>query len=400
VVRTGQSCLADAGRRVRAALPPSLQAAFAAALAWLITRRVLGHTEPFFAPVAATISLGTMRVQRSQRIVQMVLGVLVGIGIGTLFGSLLGVSTPVLGLTVLAALLAGRALGAGFVGDGMMLVNQAASSAILVVTLHHGGTGAERAIDAAVGGAVALLVGVVLFPARPLPLLHAAERALLGALARALEGVASHLSAGTAAEPAWTLQTAHDVHDRLAGLTAARSFARVNVRVAPRRWRLRPLVDAEDRRLAQLHLLADAALALVRAATAALEDGQRLPSSLGRHIAALATAMGRLASARAPWPPELLGTVEEVTRRAIAEQSADRPDWPPVVASTLRTTARDLQEVTAQPVGPATTVPKGTRAAGRRRQHVAVRPRAQPEGGPPSAQAFAPHQARRYRRER
>jgi uncharacterized membrane protein YgaE (UPF0421/DUF939 family) len=372
VLRARHDWITAPGRRVRAALWPSVLAAVAAALAWLIAHRVLGHSDPFFAPVAATISLGTLPRQRSHRIVQMVLGVLLGIAVGTLFSSVLGVSTPVLGLTVLVALLAGRALGAGFVGDGMMLVNQAASSAVIVAILHHTGTGAERAVDAAVGGAVALVIGVGLFPTRPLPPLRAAERALLGSVAAALEGLGSLLSAGTPAEPTWTLATAHDIHQRLAELTAARSSARLIVRVAPRRWALRAIVDAEDLRLARLHLLADAALGLVRAGTAALEDRQPLAASLERHIAALATAMSHLASTPHPWPPGLMSAVEEVTQRAISEQAGERADWPPVVAAGLRTTARDLQDVTSCLLGPGKTVPSATPADEPRREHVAV----------------------------
>jgi uncharacterized membrane protein YgaE (UPF0421/DUF939 family) len=364
-------------RRVRAALAPSFHSALAGALAWLIAHRVLNHSDPFFAPVAATISLGTLPVQRLHRVVQMVLGVLLGIAVGTLLSDLLGVSTPVLGLIVLATMLAGRALGVGFAGDGMMLVNQAAGSAIIVAVLHQSGTGAERAIDAVVGGAVALIVGVVLFPASPLPLLGAAERAVLGSVASALEAVVSHLAAGTPAQPTWTLAAAYDVHERLGQLTAARSSARQIVRVAPRRWALREVVAAEDRRLARLHLLADAALGLVRAASTALEDDQPLPASLERHITALATAISRLASTPHPWPAGLLDVVEEITRRAIAEGS-DRADWPPVVASTLRTTARDLREVTAHVLGPAKTVPFATAPRQTRREHVGARKRSDP----------------------
>jgi uncharacterized membrane protein YgaE (UPF0421/DUF939 family) len=236
-------------------------------------------------------------------------------------------------------------LGAGFVGDGMMFANQAASSAILVVVLHHSGTGAERALDAAVGGAVALVVGVVLFPAQPLPLLREAEQAVLGSLASALEAVVSLLRTGRPAEPGWTLAAAYDIHQRLAQLAQARSSARQNVRVAPRRWRLRGLVDAEDRRLARLHLLADATFGLVRAATDALEDRQSRPASLDHHIAALATAIGQLASTPQPWPPPLLRGVGETARRAIDQRAGEAADWAPVVASTIRTTARDLEEV-------------------------------------------------------
>lgn len=362
--------IAGPARRVRAGLVPSVLAALAAALSWLFAHRVLGHSDPFFAPIAATISLGTMPVGRSHRIVQMVLGVLLGIAVGSLLGDLLGLSTPVLGLTVLVTLLVGRALGAGFVGDGMMFVNQAAGSAVIIAILHNGGTGAERAVDAVVGGAVALVIGVVLFPGRPLPILRAAERALLGSLAGALEGIVSLLSVGARADPAATLAAAHEIHDRLAELAAARASARVNVRVAPRRWALRAVVDAEDRRLAGLHLLADATLGLVRAVTSAVEDGQRLPASVDRHIAALATAMSRLAATPQPWPPGLLAAVAEVTQRAMSQPPEGRADWSPVVASTLRTAARDLQELTSRLDGPGKTVPWATAAGQRGREHL------------------------------
>src|SRR6201989_1683210 len=204
----GRDVIAAPLRRVRAALAPSVHSALAAALAWLIAHRLLGHSDRFFAPVAAAIALSTMPVRRIHRIVQMVLGVLLGIAVGSVVGAVLGVSTPALAATVLVTMLVARALGAGFVGDGMMLVNQAAGSAIIVVVLHHSGTGAERAVDALVGGAVALLVGVVLFPARPLPLLRAAERTLLRSVANTLDGVVALLATGAPADPAWTVATA------------------------------------------------------------------------------------------------------------------------------------------------------------------------------------------------
>ncbi|MEA2381513.1 MAG: hypothetical protein QOH72_1484 [Solirubrobacteraceae bacterium] len=330
---------------------PSAHSALAAALAWLIARRLLGHSDPFFAPVAAAIALSTIPVRRIHRIVQMVLGVLLGIAVGSVTGAVLGVSTPALAAAVLATMLAARAFGAGFVGDGVMLVNQAAGSAIIVLVLHHGGTGAERAVDALVGGAVALLVGVVLFPARPLPLLRAAERAVLGSTASALEAVGRLLSAGTPAEPAWTDAAAHEIQAQLTELTAARSAAQLNVSVAPRRWAQRAMVDDEDRRLARLHPLAAAVVALLRAATAALEDGRPVPASLDRHIAALATAMRRLAATPHPRPPGLLDAVEEVAAGAIAAEREDSADWPPDVAAGVRITARELREIAAQARG-------------------------------------------------
>src|SRR5476649_1111913 len=71
--------VADARARLRASLWPCVQAAAAAAAAWLFAHNVLGHAEPFFAPIAAAISLSANNLRRGRRILQMVAGVMLGI---------------------------------------------------------------------------------------------------------------------------------------------------------------------------------------------------------------------------------------------------------------------------------------------------------------------------------
>jgi hypothetical protein len=129
-------------------------------------------------------------------------------------------------------------------------------------------------------------------------------------------------------------------------------MARANVRIAPRRWRQRPIVDAEDGRLARLHLLADAALGIVRAATGALDDHQAVPPAPAHHIAALAAAIDQLTSVPQPWPPDLLRAVAEAAGQAIEHGSAARADWATVIASTISATALDLQAVIERPRAP------------------------------------------------
>ncbi len=205
--------------RLRTALGPIVLASIAAALAWLIAHRVLGHTQPFFAPIAAAITLSSSRIQRSRRIVQLIGGVLLGIAVGDLLGSALGTSAGTLSLIVLVTMAAALVTGVGFVGEGMMYVNQAAASAILVVTVHRAGTGGERAIDAIVGGAVSLVLGVLLFPAQPLELLRSAERDVLSALASALEQLPAVLRGRESPDPdEWAQRTGYEIHQRLSAL--------------------------------------------------------------------------------------------------------------------------------------------------------------------------------------
>jgi uncharacterized membrane protein YgaE (UPF0421/DUF939 family) len=331
---------ARALRRAGAGLPAVAQASLAAALAWLLAHRVLGHSQPFFAPIAAAVTLSTSRIQRARRIVQLLAGVLVGIGVAELLVALLGTSVTTLGVIVFVTLLACVIGGAGFVGEGMMFANQAAAAAILVVALHKHGTGSERALDAAVGGAVALIVGVLLFPAEPLSMLADAERAVLSALAAALEHCVQ-IQGRADAEPMWAIETGREIHRRLAALAMARTTARANVRIAPRRWRLRAAVDAEGRRTAYLDLLANAVLSLVRAATRE-QLGARGPL-LADQISVLSGAIARLAEADRPWPVSLLAQTRAATQAAIDRVGGLQTDRDGVVASILIAMAIDLE---------------------------------------------------------
>lgn len=335
--------------RWRGAWASVILASIAASLAWLIAHSVLGHAQPFFAPIAAAISLSTTRIQRSRRIVQMVIGVLLGIAIAEILSALIGTGTIAIGVIAFVTLSTAVLAGAGFVGEGMMFANQAVASAILVVALHRAGTGSERAVDVLVGGAVAFVLGVVLFPAHPLAILRDAESTVLGTLAEALERAGAVASTAKAAreDPAvagqdWTQGVGYRVHQRLAVLARARATAHANVRVAPRRWRLRAVVDAEIARTAQLDLLANAVVGLVRAADA---SSGPLPMAVRRHIDALALTLDRLATVPQPWPMTLREHVREVAGRAGEYADTVRIEPTATATAILGATAADLSRL-------------------------------------------------------
>jgi hypothetical protein len=54
------------------------QCAVAAAVAWWFAQHVVGHPTPFFAPVAAVVSLGTSYGQRLRRVAEVTIGVALG----------------------------------------------------------------------------------------------------------------------------------------------------------------------------------------------------------------------------------------------------------------------------------------------------------------------------------
>ncbi|MFZ2239962.1 MAG: FUSC family protein, partial [Gordonia amarae] len=136
-------------RRLWLSAVPITQCAVAAGLAWWIAVVPLDHDRPFFAPIAAVVSLGLSLAKRWRRSVELVSGVTVGILAGDLVISWIGSGTWQIMVVIAIAMSI-----AVFLDDGPLLPMQAASSAALVATLLPPGdsAGIERAVDALIGG--------------------------------------------------------------------------------------------------------------------------------------------------------------------------------------------------------------------------------------------------------
>jgi len=148
VAETAQSSLRTRVRRVRNAGFAIVQTGIAAGLAWFMAKLIVGTPDPFFAPAAAVISVGLQRGQPLRRSAELSAGVAIGIGVAFLLRSAIGLGPVQIGaivaLTILAALL---------VHASIVLVNQAAISAVLVMTLPNAalGNGPDRFFDALIG---------------------------------------------------------------------------------------------------------------------------------------------------------------------------------------------------------------------------------------------------------
>ncbi len=139
------------------------QCAIAAGVAYFLASEVLGHPTPFFAPIAAVVSLGTSYGQRLRRVAEVTIGVAIGVLVADLL--VIGLGSGWWQLTLIVAL----AMTSAFLLDGgQLFVTQAAVQSIVVSTLlPDPGQGLVRWTDALVGGAVALVAATVV-PAAPL----------------------------------------------------------------------------------------------------------------------------------------------------------------------------------------------------------------------------------------
>ncbi len=169
-----------------------VQAAVATGLAYLVATEVVRHEAPFFAPVAAIITLGLTFGERGRRAVELALGVAVGIAVADLLVLVIG--SGILQLMAVTALAMTLAV---LVGGSLILVTQAAVSAVLVVVLQPVADVASfaRSVDAIVGAASALLVSLVVLPVDPLAVARRELEPVLRELAGALEDVAAALTA-------------------------------------------------------------------------------------------------------------------------------------------------------------------------------------------------------------
>ena len=139
------------------------QCAVAAGVAWLIAADLFGHSQPFFAPVAAVVSLGTSYGQRLRRVAEVTAGVALGVLLADLLAIAIGSGWWQLILVVTLSMTV-----ALFITSGQTFVTQAAVQSIIILALVPAPSDAlVRWTDALVGGCVALVAATVV-PAAPL----------------------------------------------------------------------------------------------------------------------------------------------------------------------------------------------------------------------------------------
>ena len=332
--------------RLRTAALPVLQCALAAALAWLVATELVGHVRPFFAPIAAIVCLGVSLGPRLRRSVELVVGVSVGILVADLLISQIGSGAWQIGLVVLLA------MGAAVLLDGGAVITlQAGSSAVLVATLLPPGQsgGPQRALDALVGGVVAIAV-VALVPADPLRSARRHGCGVLTALAEVLRGVATGLEDRDDAVLEDALERARGTQVDLDAMRSDLHAGREIAQIAPLRWpsrvrvvRLAAMAEPMDNAARNLRVLTRRALVLVG-------DHERVDPRIVLRLRELALAvevLQRLVQAEpgsGPTPADVSTALRGVARGLTADLGVDGGLSVRVVVAQLRSTVVDLMQ--------------------------------------------------------
>lgn len=339
--RRSRATLRDRWHRVRGNAVVALQAGLAAGLAWYVAHDLIGHPHPFFAPIAAVITLGVTVGQRMRRAAELVLGVALGIAIGDALIYVIGTGPAQIGLVVALAIVVSV-----FVGGTAALVSQAASSAVLVATLAPPSTGIyyTRFVDALVGGGVALGVMALLLPANPLTVVSRTAGPALGVLADGLTETAAALAAGDGAAADAALDRLNAGEAELTRFTEALPAGRETATIAPLRWRARgaltQYVEAADH---ITHALRNARV-LARRVVTLLNDKEPVPAELPAAVDTLAEAVRALRRELGAGvdPERTEDLAVSAVGQAVRAHAAGVGFSGAVVVAQVRTTASDL----------------------------------------------------------
>jgi uncharacterized membrane protein YgaE (UPF0421/DUF939 family) len=278
--------------RVVGAWFPIAQTGAAAGLAWYLARLIVGQPRPFLAPISAVISLGVARRQPRRRAAELVIGVAIGIAIADLLGRVLGT-----GPVQIAAIVALAIAAALLVGAGTILINQAAISAVLVMTLPTTGHGAapDRFLDALIGGAVALLISQVLSRRDPITMITRAARPALDELAASLHETASALGNRSLQEAERALQRARAIDDEVSVFYDALDAAREAAWLTPPQRQAGSALQLYTETARQVDYAVRNTRVLARSAVAGLRQNVDVDPELARAVGTLAAAVDELA---------------------------------------------------------------------------------------------------------
>jgi uncharacterized membrane protein YgaE (UPF0421/DUF939 family) len=266
------------------------QIGVAVLVSWLVASRVLGHENPFFAPVTAIICLGLTYGQRLRRIAEVTIGVAIGVLVGDLVVLVLGNGAWQMALVVVVAMSIAVVL-----SSGQLLVIQAGVQSVFIVALvADQGVALSRWLDAVVGGVVALVIGAVA-PTSPLRRSQVAAARTVRDVSATLRDVVAALRRRDRVLADAALDQARAMEGQLVELRTAASEGVAVVRQSPLLRSHAPAARASSELVVPLDRCARNLRVLARRASVAIARQEVVPERYVDLVAALADAADDLA---------------------------------------------------------------------------------------------------------
>ncbi|HEU4494650.1 MAG TPA: FUSC family protein [Rubrobacteraceae bacterium] len=276
--------------RLRGGAWPIVQTAVAATVAWFIAATVLGHEQPFFAAIAAVVSLGVAVGQEGRRAAELVFGVACGLAVADTIALAIGTGPLQIGAVVALAMAAAILL-----GGGSLLITEAGVSALLAVTLEPStqGLSPDRFFDALVGGGVALAISA-LFPNDPRRMVERAAYPIFDELIVMLGETTAALHTDDLRLAEQALGKARELDARVSVLKEALAAGYGTARLSPPGRRYLGYLARYASVADQLDLAVRNTRVLARAAVSLLQDDKHAPEVLSEALLDLARAVETL----------------------------------------------------------------------------------------------------------
>ena len=256
--------------RVTESAPAIVQIVVAATAAYVFAHAVLGHAAPLLAATVTVSSLGLVRDARPRRVLETVVGMVVGILVAELIVLVAGIGWWQLGLTLAASLVVTRFLSPQ---PGFAIAAAIQSAIVLVIPAN---VPFLRLVDGVVGGVAALLV-TALLPRSPLRAVTREGIEALAAFDSATATLVQALRRGDVVRADRGLQKARALQapvDRWReGIDSGTQIARIS----PFLRRQRPEFERQDRVRAHLDLATRNLRVIARRVVYLCDDGASRP---------------------------------------------------------------------------------------------------------------------------
>jgi uncharacterized membrane protein YgaE (UPF0421/DUF939 family) len=336
-----QALVRDPWLRLRVRAWPILQTAAAAVGSWYLAKLLLPEEQPVFASIAAVVAVGATYGQRSERAIELIGGVVLGIGVADLLVRAIGSGPAQIGLMVLLATSAAVVL-----GGGPLLVTEAAVSAILLVVLEptSAGLAGSRVIQALVGGGVALGVSALAFPPDPVLLVRRSAQGVFSSLGRTLEELAAALAERDTVRAEAALGSAREIDDGVRALDDALALGRETARYSLARRSSHAELDRYQRGARHIDFAVRNTRVLARHVVRFLRNNRAVPDGLAAAIGDLSLAVWALAAELDDPRPgsQVRRHASRAAGRAVESFESDRDLGLAEIVAQVRSTAIDL----------------------------------------------------------
>ncbi|AJI79880.1 FUSC family protein [Corynebacterium singulare] len=276
--------------RVRNRLVFMLQSTLGAGLAFYVAHDFFGHEQPFFAPMAVIIILGLSGSDRINRAVDMAIGGVIGVLVGTLLVDALGTGPIHMTIIIGLALIIGS-----FVTGSQLVSNQIVIAAILIATIlppeEMGGV--SRAIDAIIGAVIGLTM-IMLIPTSPLRAGRSEVSKVLGITSSVLNDVSKGLEDDDPHRILEARDAVRGTQGDINNMLSATKGGAETARLSPFLWGSQRNVRSLERVLTPVDNVVRGTRVLSRRALVLSEDGDKATTEQIELIDALSDIMMEL----------------------------------------------------------------------------------------------------------